>query len=103
MCSAEAVLARCCAGLQDFGLSQRLGPQATHVSGVGAGTPFYVAPEVRAQARCLPQTLQWIGLSTSAFAAPRAGRAGEAPVTGVRHLQLWRGRVVSEGSPAALA
>ncbi len=34
---------------QDFGLSQRLDPHATHVSGFGAGTPFYVAPEVRSR------------------------------------------------------
>ncbi len=41
----------CGATLQDFGLSQRLDAQATHVSNFGAGTPFYVAPEVATMKR----------------------------------------------------
>ncbi len=39
---------------QDFGLSQRLDAQATHVSNFNAGTPFYVAPEVVAMKRTSP-------------------------------------------------
>ncbi len=41
------------AKLADFGLSRRLDAQATHVSNFAAGTPFYVAPEVRKAFCCL--------------------------------------------------
>jgi serine/threonine protein kinase len=40
--------ARACA---DFGLSTALKGSATHVSNYGAGTPFYLAPEVAQERR----------------------------------------------------
>ncbi len=40
--------------MQDFGLSTCLEAQATHVSNFGAGTPFYVAPEVVTLRRTSP-------------------------------------------------
>lgn len=35
----------------DFGLSMKMGAHQTHLSGVGHGTPLYIAPEVMTQRR----------------------------------------------------
>ncbi len=68
---------------QDFGLSNRLDGQATHVSNFGAGTPFYVAPEVVNAKRTSPASdifsfgvVAWqVRLLVFAAACPSVGRS----------------------------